>query len=192
VGKAKGNKDIKRDKTGKILPGSGSLNPGGIPRRSLELRALALESAERAVGRLIELIEDDNPLVALEAANSLLRRAVGKEVPASEMPEDVQPLPPGDSSPAALLDRSCKVFERTIARTEAKLAAGSPVSEAEIASIREQAQTLSTLAREQRELAKSGPGADLTDEALVAKVLGAVPYEKLQAALDERAAEMAR
>jgi hypothetical protein len=72
------------------------------------------------------------------------------------------------------------------------LAAGSPVSEAEIASIREQAQTLSTLAREQRELAKSGPGADLTDEALVAKVLGAVPYEKLQAALDERAAEMAR
>jgi hypothetical protein len=187
VGKAKGNKDIKRDDKGRITPGSGSLNPGGVSRRALEFRRWAQSRLDRAQERLDELLESGDPDDIKFAITEIAARAAGKHAPPSELPDDITPRPGGDASPQSLLNRTCAAYALVLGRFEAKAEVGAPMSESEIASMREMAQTLATLAREERELAKSGPGADLTDEALVAKVLEAVPREKLEMELDARA-----
>lgn len=186
MSKAKGNKDVKRDPKGRVVAGGGSLNPGGVPKRALEMRLAALNLVPRAMERLKEMLDSKDPEDYRFAIHELNARGLGKHAPPAELPDDVQPLPAGDASPQALLGRTCSMYANVLGRLEAKAAAGAPMSEAEIASMREMAQTLATLAREEREIAKAGPGADLTDEALVAKVLGAVPLEKLQAALEAR------
>ena len=68
-----------RPQTGRFQPGQ-SGNPGGRPRltpKALEVRAACRAASARAVERLIELIEDPAPTVALKAVAEILRRAWG-------------------------------------------------------------------------------------------------------------------
>ena len=69
---------------GRFEPGH-SGNPGGRPKltpRALEVRALCREKSTRAVERLAELLEVDDPSVVLRAADMILSRAWG--TPGSE------------------------------------------------------------------------------------------------------------
>lgn len=55
-------------------------NPGGRPRltgKALEVRAACREASARAVERLTELLESEDPTVALRAAAAILDRAWG-------------------------------------------------------------------------------------------------------------------
>lgn len=58
-------------------PGT-SGNPGGRPRGEREVLELARESSPRAIGRLIELIEHEDPRTSIAACNAVLDRAFGK------------------------------------------------------------------------------------------------------------------
>ncbi len=53
-------------------------NPGGRPKEDAEVKALAREYGPRAIRRLVELMEGDNPKVAASAAVALLDRGFGK------------------------------------------------------------------------------------------------------------------
>ena len=57
-------------------------NPGGRPQVAPEVRDLAKSAAPAAFARIIELMHDVDPRVALAASNAVLDRAYGK--PASE------------------------------------------------------------------------------------------------------------
>lgn len=53
-------------------------NPGGRPKGEREVIDLARDGSTRAIGRLLELIENPDARVAIAAANSVLDRAFGK------------------------------------------------------------------------------------------------------------------
>jgi HEAT repeat protein len=53
-------------------------NPGGRPRENAEIKRLAREHAQRAIERLAELMNGDDPRVAVSAAQALLDRGFGK------------------------------------------------------------------------------------------------------------------
>lgn len=53
-------------------------NPGGRPKEEREVVQLAREASLRAIGRLIELVENANPKFAIPAATAVLDRAFGK------------------------------------------------------------------------------------------------------------------
>lgn len=53
-------------------------NPGGRPKAEREVLELARDGSARAIGRLVELVESDDPRVAIMAANAVLDRAWGK------------------------------------------------------------------------------------------------------------------
>lgn len=182
----KGNKPVNRAPNGRVVAGGGSLNPGGMPKRVAELRRIALDKAEAWLTRLDELTKCGDPMVEVMALKTAIPRALGRESSPDEMVDDTPLPPPGETTPAALLTRALHLLERSLARREAQLAAGTALSEGQLAALGEQAQTLATLAREERELAKSPPGADLSDEALIDQVLAAVPKEKLKAAIAAR------
>jgi hypothetical protein len=59
-------------------------NPGGRPKSLEHIRSLARDNSVRALERLIELIESDDPRVAIVASKEVLDRAFGKPTPASE------------------------------------------------------------------------------------------------------------
>jgi hypothetical protein len=59
---------------------------------------LAREGALRAMGRMIELIEDPDPRIAMAAANSVLDRAFGKSAAPIGADDD---RPPADKAAAA-------------------------------------------------------------------------------------------
>lgn len=184
-----GKRDVQRDEKGRLKPGTASLNPGGVPKRALELRRIALDKAETWLQRLDDLTNNDDPMVAVLALKTAIPRALGKEAAPSEMPDDM-PLPEAtDSSPKSLLSRSLALLERSIARFEALAAAGTPLTESQLAQLGEHARTLATLAKEERELAKAGAGADLPDEKLAEEVIARVPVETLQAVLAKRGAK---
>lgn len=55
-------------------------NPGGRKRQDDKVVELARDASPRAIGRLIELMESDQPRAAIAACNSILERAYGKPV----------------------------------------------------------------------------------------------------------------
>jgi hypothetical protein len=57
-------------------------NPGGRSKTTREIAQLALEGSERAIRRLIELIDSRDERVALSAAIAVLDRGCGKPVQA--------------------------------------------------------------------------------------------------------------
>jgi hypothetical protein len=65
--------------TGSFQPGQ-SGNPGGRPKltpKALEVRAACREASARAVERLTELVEANDPAVALRAISAILEHAWG-------------------------------------------------------------------------------------------------------------------
>jgi len=52
-------------------------NPGGKPKGE-DVRSLARKNTRRAMERIVELIDDEDPRVALMAAKEVLDRAYGK------------------------------------------------------------------------------------------------------------------
>lgn len=177
---------VERDERGRVAKGGGSLNPGGVPRRSLELRQLALRSAERALQRAIEMVDDADPKVADLGIAHVLNRALGRVGAPSELPDDVQAEGTPDTTPAGLLSLAMTGLARVLAHLNKRAASGQPLSEAESKTLAEAAATLATLAREEREQAKAAPGSAMTQAELEAAVLAALPLERLRAAIAER------
>ncbi len=69
-----------RPQTGRFQPGQ-SGNPGGRPKltpKALEVRRLCRAASVRAVERLVELLEVDDPGVVIRAATAILDRAWGR------------------------------------------------------------------------------------------------------------------
>lgn len=176
-----------RDALGRFRRGV-SGNPGGISKAVLEARQAFAKDVDRAREVLHQLLEEDAWGGRVAAAGMILDRALGKASSPSELPTDSQLAEPQESSPRALLDRTLKLLERSIASAEQQVTEGQPLSEAQREALREDAQTLSGLLKAERELSASGAGAELSDEALVAKVLAALPMERLEAAVAARKA----
>jgi HEAT repeat protein len=55
-----------------------SSNPGGRPARQKSITDLALDGSEKAIKRLIRLVDSKDEWVALAAAQAVLDRAIGK------------------------------------------------------------------------------------------------------------------
>ena len=53
-------------------------NPGGRTKADREVVELAREASPRAIGRLVELVENENGRIAVAACTALLDRAFGK------------------------------------------------------------------------------------------------------------------
>jgi len=53
-------------------------NPGGRPKETAEIKELARQHGPRAVERLAELMNGEDPRVAVAASQALLDRAYGK------------------------------------------------------------------------------------------------------------------
>lgn len=68
-------------------------NPGGRPKVEREVIELARDGSIRAIGRLIELVENQDPRAAIAAANAVLDRAYGKPT---------QPISGDEDKPALL------------------------------------------------------------------------------------------
>lgn len=64
-------------------------NPGGRPRISDDVKRLARKNSTRAIHTLVRLMESDDERVALQAANALLDRAIGKPSQHVEMDSNV-------------------------------------------------------------------------------------------------------
>ncbi len=73
-----------RNERGQLLPGQTSINPSGRPPIPPEVRREAHQilaaATPRAAQRLVELLEDQDPRIALAAASTLLDRVLGKAV----------------------------------------------------------------------------------------------------------------
>lgn len=63
-------------------------NPGGRPAMAPEVREALEGASERAAQRLVELVDSDDPRVALMASNAILDRLYGK--PAQTVDAKVQ------------------------------------------------------------------------------------------------------
>lgn len=53
-------------------------NPNGRPKKQKTIAQLAEEHSEKAMLKLVKLIDDDNPKVALAAAQAVIDRYMGK------------------------------------------------------------------------------------------------------------------
>jgi len=70
---------ISRDKRGRIKSGSGALNPMGTADRKLVIMKRKLDGlTERAIAKLGQLIDSDNPAISLGAVKEVLDRNLGK------------------------------------------------------------------------------------------------------------------
>lgn len=74
----------KRDAKGRLIGGNGSLNPGGRPPVSAEVREMMRAALPSAVKRLVGLVESEDERVALAAIEALLVRVLGKPTGAPE------------------------------------------------------------------------------------------------------------
>jgi hypothetical protein len=72
-------------------------NPGGRPKAEREVTELARDGSPRAIGRLIELVESEDPRAAIAAANAVLDRAYGKPTQPISGDEDRPPVIPTPS-----------------------------------------------------------------------------------------------
>lgn len=161
-------------------------NPGGIPRAAVDLRRRLMAHLEDAEGALLDLMEDEDWKARAAGLSMLFERTLGRPSPASELPSDTEIPSPGDASPKGLLDRALALLERSIATAEAQVSSGLPLSEAQRQTLREDAQTLTALAKEERELSKQASGANLSDAELKAAVMGGLSAEELEAELLRR------
>lgn len=172
---------VVRDTKGRIV--SGSLNPGGVPKAALELRKLALGNAERALERARELMENENPVAANFGITHILNRSLGKDGSAADLPDDEVELPDEiPTSPAELHTLAMRGLARSLLLLEKQRI----LSPAQIELQAEAAKALSTLLGEERELVKSGPGGNLSDEKLLEEILGSVPLDRLKSVLVKR------
>lgn len=91
-------------------------NPGGRPKGEKEVIELARDASPRAIGRLIELIENEDARTAIAAANSVLDRAFGKPTqPLANDPDNpVNPTPPPSVDALAKLSAADRAQLRTI------------------------------------------------------------------------------
>jgi hypothetical protein len=53
-------------------------NPAGRPKKVVDVAALARDGSDKAMAKLIKLIDSESESIALAAANSVLDRAIGK------------------------------------------------------------------------------------------------------------------
>jgi hypothetical protein len=60
------------------FPKGKSGNPGGRPAITPEVKELARQNAPKALERIVKLMDDKNPRIALAAASAVLDRAYGK------------------------------------------------------------------------------------------------------------------
>ena len=67
----------------RVEPGV-SGNPRGRPKVAGEVRTLARAHGQRALERLVELIDDPDPRVAFMASREVLDRAYGRPAPATD------------------------------------------------------------------------------------------------------------
>lgn len=183
--------DVPRDDYGRLLGGGGSLNPGGLPKAVAEARKAALWWVPKAIAKAGALLDHANPFVVIAAIDTITKRGLGKDVPASQLPDLSEPPPPmapGTSAPD-ILDRLKGLMDRNLARLERQLEDGIPIPEESMTALTEHAKALQIIAAEERELAKKSKGAQLTDLQLIEEVLQAVPFEQLQAAWSRRQTE---
>lgn len=66
------------------FPKGQSGNPGGRAKLSPEIRAMLADNAEKAVKAIVKHLDDEDPRIALKAAELLLDRNYGKPQTASE------------------------------------------------------------------------------------------------------------
>lgn len=59
-------------------------NPGGRPKTNPEVKTLALKNSKAAMQRIVDLMQDEDPRVALMAAKEVLDRAFGKVRPSED------------------------------------------------------------------------------------------------------------
>ena len=73
-----------RDISGKFKCGC-SGNPGGRPKVAGEVRELLAQNTTRAVETVIALLDSENEKVALQAAQEVLNRVLGKSIQAQSI-----------------------------------------------------------------------------------------------------------
>lgn len=71
-------KAAKRDKNGRLIRGTVSINPGGFTRKQLELKRAIDALSAPAIATLARLLESENHGAALGAAKEILDRTIGK------------------------------------------------------------------------------------------------------------------
>lgn len=180
-------KTVKRDKKGRIVAGSGSLNPGGVPRAALELRMLALEDCGEALAQARKMMRSKDPIAKNFGITHIFQRGLGKAGSAAELPEGIEMPKDIPTSPAELHSLAMRGLAQSLIAIERR-GQGHVLSSTEIELQASAAQTLSTLLREDRELGKRGPGSALSDKDLAKEVLGGVPDDQLEAELARRRA----
>lgn len=173
----------KRDPaTGRLLPGGGSLNPGGLPARVLELRRLALSRCTDAMERAFALMGADDERVALEAVRVVLARGLGREGKAVDLP-DLEVAAAGPSTTADMLDAAREALGLLVQRLTARVKGGLGTAE-EAEQLGNLVQVLTAVAKQEREAEKAGEEAQLTTDELVDRALAALPAERLRVALE--------
>ena len=70
--------DVTRDGSGRWLPGAGSPNPAGRPSMPAAIREALEAATPKAVAKLVELMDDMDPRVALVACREIMDRTLGK------------------------------------------------------------------------------------------------------------------
>lgn len=106
-----GNSGGSVEPTGNLRPWKPGVsgNPRGRPKVAEEVRTLARAHGQRAFERLLELIDDPDPRVALMAAKEVLDRAYGKPAQTKDGDDEDKKLtivirPLGSESPARRSD----------------------------------------------------------------------------------------
>ena len=77
-----------REKTGRFKAGC-SGNPGGRPKIPDDVLSATRAACPKAVGVLIELLDDKKSLIRLEAAKTLLDRGYGKPMQMQDIQLDI-------------------------------------------------------------------------------------------------------
>jgi len=67
-------------------------NPGGRPKENAEVKRLAQSHGPRAIERLAELMNGDDPRVAVAASQAILDRGFGKPVQAIVGDDEHDPI----------------------------------------------------------------------------------------------------
>ncbi len=74
---------------GKPFPKGVSGNPGGRPKIDPEVREILKAHSVEAASRLVEMMYDDNPKIAMWAITDILDRTQGKAVQAQDISMDI-------------------------------------------------------------------------------------------------------